>query len=161
MHRWLQLAAFPLAALLLLFSESNGAQEREHGPGDSSITVRFLDGQTGKPLQNLHVVFEAGYDGDGIRSGFWQEEALSNARGETTLPRILSALPWLQVSVLKHHVCQAGGDASSFSVERMRRDGLSAPNRCGTITAVETPGVFTVFVKMKAPKPGGGSTGGS
>jgi hypothetical protein len=34
----------------------------------------------------------------------------------------------------------------------MRRDGLSAPNLCGPVTAQDTPGVFTVFVKNRAKK---------
>jgi hypothetical protein len=38
---------------------------------------------------------------------------------------------------------------ASFSVELIRRDGLSAPNRCGTATVEDEPGVFTVFVKEK------------
>jgi hypothetical protein len=62
----------------------------------------------------------------------------------------LANLPWLQVWVGKKSLCQTHPRNTSYSVELIRHDGLSAPNHCGTATVENKPGVFTVFVKNKA-----------
>ena len=59
----------------------------------------------------------------------------------------ISNLPLLQVWISSAALCQGKPRNEAFSVDRVRRDGLSTPNHCGFVTSVDEPGTFTVFVK--------------
>ena len=140
--------AFSLAAgLALLTATANGADETFPVVHNEPITLRILNGQDGRPLAQVHLVLIAGYDQRDIHDQLWREESLTDEQGKARLSSQLANLPWLQVWVDKKPLCQADPRQGSFSVERIRRDGLSTPNRCGTATAEDAPGVFTVFVK--------------
>jgi hypothetical protein len=111
------------------------------------ITVRILDGRDGNPQTLAHVVLVAGYDRRDLGLGLWVEEKITDAEGTVQLSEMQRNLPFLRVEVLKHRLCQPDSAESAWSVERIRRNGLSAANRCGTITVADAPGIFTVFVK--------------
>ncbi len=113
------------------------------------IAVRVLEGKNGTPQARVHVVLVAGYDRRDLALGLWREEAVTDAAGMVHLSDALRNLPLLRVEVLKRGSCAADGGGSALSVERIRRDGLSAANRCGTFVAVGMPGVLAVFVKEK------------
>lgn len=113
------------------------------------ITVRVLGGKNGLPLARMHLVLIGGYDRKDMHDQLFRREALTDAQGRVRLPNQMANLPWLQVWVNKKQLCQSNPSKTSFSVELMRRDGLSTPNRCGTATVEDAPGVFTVFVKGK------------
>jgi hypothetical protein len=120
---------------------------------NETITIRVLSGKDGLPLVYLHLIVIAGYDQSDLRDQLFREEAITDAHGQARLSNQLTNLPWLQVWVLKKPLCQANPRKASFSMERIRRDGLSASNRCGTIAVEDAPGVFTVFVKGKGKAP--------
>jgi hypothetical protein len=113
------------------------------------ITVRVLSGKDGQPQAHLHLLLIAGYDQGEMHDHLFHEEALTDAQGQARLSNQIANLPWLQVWVGKKMLCQARPRSESFSVELIRRDGFSAPNRCGIATVEDRPGVFTVFVKSK------------
>jgi len=117
------------------------------------ITVRIVGGKDGRPLGRLHLTLIAGYDRSDMREQAFREEVLTDAHGEARLSSQMANLPWLQVWVEKKMLCQENPRIASFSVERMRRDGLSTPNHCGMATVEDSPGVFTVFVKGNGPAP--------
>ena len=130
---------------------------------NDTITVRVLNGKYGVPITHAHLTLAGGYDARDIGLGLWQEELLTDKRGEVRLPNGLANLPFLQIRVADHKLCQAHPKAGMFSVDRMRRDGLSAPNRCGTFAVEDAPGVFTVFVNGENGAPpvihgGGGAS---
>jgi hypothetical protein len=135
--------------MALLTATLNGAAESFPVVHNEPITVRILGGKNGQPLAHLHLVLLAGYNQSDLRDQLYRTEVLTDAQGQARLPRQLANLPWLQVWVAMKPLCQAKPRGDSFSVDLIRRDGLSAPNRCGTVTVEETPGVFTVFVKSK------------
>jgi hypothetical protein len=116
------------------------------------ITVRIVSGKNGQPLSNLHLVLVGGYDRSDLHDQFYREEVLTDPFGKVRLSNQLANLPWLQVWVSKMPLCQSNPRKTSFSVELMRRDGLSAPTLCGPVTAQNAPGTFTVFVKNRANK---------
>jgi hypothetical protein len=116
------------------------------------ITVRILNGKNGQPLAHLHLILIGGYDQRDLHGQLFREEALTDAQGQARLSGQLANLPWLQVWVNKKPLCQADPTRASFSVERIRRDGLSSPNRCGVVAVEDAPGLFTVFVQGKEKK---------
>ena len=138
------------AGLALLAASLAGADETFPNLHNEPIFVRVLDGQSGHPLAHLHLVLIAGYDQRDLHDRLWREEVLTDEQGRARLSAQLANLPWLQVWPAGAPSCQPRLRASSFSVERIRRDGLSAPNRCGLAAAEDAPGVFTVFVKGKS-----------
>ena len=138
------------AGMALLAATLNGAAETFPVIHNEPITVRILDGKEGRPLSHLRLVLLGGYDQSDLRAQLYRAELLTDSHGDARLPRQLANLPWLQVWVAGKPLCQARPRGASFSVELIRRDGLSAPNRCGTAVVEDAPGVFTVFVKGKA-----------
>jgi hypothetical protein len=113
------------------------------------ITVRVLDGVDGKPQPYAHVVLLAGYDRRDLDLGLWRKEAVTDGAGAVQLSNLFRNLPLVRVEVLKRHGCAPDAGDAAFSVELIRRDGLSGANRCGTTTVEDAPGVLTVFVKGK------------
>jgi len=113
------------------------------------IAVRILEGKTGTPQARVHVVLVAGYDRRDLDRGVWREEAVTDEAGKVQLSEGLKNLPLLRVEVLKRGACAPDAGDAAISVERIRRDGLSAANRCGTFVATDAPGILAVFVKGK------------
>lgn len=138
------------AGLAALTATASVAGESFPVVHDEAITVRILSGKNGQPLARLHLTLIAGYDQSDLREELFREEALTDEQGQARLSNQLANLPWLQVWVNRKPLCQANPRRARFSVELIRRDGLSAPNRCGEATVEEKPGVFTVFVKSKS-----------
>ena len=116
------------------------------------ISIRVLSGKKGEPLPHLHLLLIGGYDRNDLHDQLFREEALTDAQGVARLSNQLANLPWLQVWVNKKPLCQSNPRKSSFSIELIRRDGLSAPNLCGFATAENAPGLFNVFVKGEAER---------
>jgi hypothetical protein len=140
------------AAIALLTASLRGADETFPVIHNEPITVRIVGGINGMPLSNLHLVLVSGYDQNDLHNQLYREDVLTDAFGNARLPKQLANLPWLQVWIGSMPLCQSKPRQASFSVELIRRDGLSAPNLCGAVSAQNTPGVFTVFVKNKAEK---------
>jgi hypothetical protein len=134
-------------AMALLAALSAHADETFPVVHTDPITIHVLDGVSGQPLVHVHVQLLGGYDQNDIDRRIWLEDLLTDDQGEVQLSNQLANLPFLQVRVEKAPLCQS--ESRSFSVELMRRDGLSAGNRCGIATVGNTPGEFAVFVKGK------------
>ena len=137
------------AGMALLTATLSGADETFPEVHNEPITVRILGGKDGQPLAHLHLILLAGYDQGDLHDQLYRAELLTDTHGQARLPKQLANLPWLQVWVSKKPLCQAKPRGESFSVELIRRDGVSAPNRCGMATVEDEPGVFAVFVKGK------------
>jgi len=152
MIRMLNFAAAGLT--ILLAGGACAADEVFPVVHNEPITLRVLDGKAGKPQPHVHVILVAGYDRHDLDLELWREEAATDAAGEVHLSDALRNLPFLRVEVLKHRACATSAGDAAASVERIRRDGLSATNRCGALAMENAPGVFTVFVKAgKTAKP--------
>jgi hypothetical protein len=156
MNRFL---SFSLTALALLLTAPLCLAD-ETFPVDhhEPITVRVLSGKNGKPVAKAHVELLAGYDPRDLHLAQWHQDLLTDGDGRVQLSNGLANLPLLRVSVLKAHGCSSESFHEAFSVELIRRDGLSAPNRCGTAIVPDAPGTFTLFIKgkkaaAKEPKP--------
>jgi hypothetical protein len=147
-RNWIILAG---AALVLLGAAACLADEVFPVVHREPISVTVLDGRGGNPQAGVHVVLVAGYDRRDLDLGLWRQEAVTDATGSVPLSDALKNLPLLRIEVLKRGRCAADAGDAAFSVERVRRDGVSTPNRCGVVVAAEAPGVLSVFVKGKKP----------
>lgn len=137
------------ASLLLQLIPACAADEVFPEVHNQPIAVRVADGNSGKPLPNQHVLLIAGYNRRDLDLAQWHEEAVTDGEGQVRLSNTLRNLPLLRVEVLQRHSCEPGSDQSAFSMERIRLEGLSGVDRCGTIRVEEALGVLTVFVKGK------------
>ncbi len=135
--------------MLLLAASACAAHEVFPVVHNQPISVRVLDGMDGQPQPYEHVVLVAGYDRRDLGVGLWREEAITDAAGAVRLSNQLRNLPLVRVKVLKRRACQPDAGGAAFSVELIRRDGLSGANRCGTTTVEDAPGMLTFFVKSK------------
>jgi hypothetical protein len=113
------------------------------------LSVRVLDGRSGRPQAAVHVALVAGYTQRDLALEMWREEAMTDAAGMAQVSNALRNLPLLRVEVLHLHGCAPAAETMVLSVERIRGGGLSAANRCGAVVAENAPGVMTVFVKGK------------
>jgi hypothetical protein len=145
MNRMLSIGAAGL--VMLIACAACAADEVFPVVRNEPIAVRVLDGKNGKPQPHAHVLLVAGYDRRDLKLAMWREEAMTDAAGEVHLSDALRNLPLLRIEMIKRHSCAPDLSDAAASVERIRRDGLSSANRCGTIAVADTPGVFTVFVK--------------
>jgi len=144
-----------LGLALLASTQNSSAQTSIPVDHHEPITIHIVDAKNGQPLAYLHVVLAGGYDRQDLEKHIWHEDAMTDEHGVIRLPAALLNLPWLQVLTPKSNACKANPYAQIFSVERMRIDGLSTPNRCGEISVVDQPGVFTFFAheqKQKIPR---------
>jgi hypothetical protein len=138
-----------LAALVLLPAAVCGADEVFPVDHNEPITVRVLDAKGGRPLARAHVVLVGGYNPRDLRLGLSRQEALTDSDGAVHVTNALRNLPLVKVEVAKQRICGPQGCGAPFSVELIRRDGMSASNRCGTAEVKDEAGVLTVFVKGK------------
>ncbi len=134
----LGLAAWALGVVLEAMGETFPVEHRE------PLTVRALSGKTGRPVAHLRLTMTAGYDGHDLEQRLWRVEGSTDERGELRMPRAIAELPFLQVRVKKGRLCQT---ASAFVTDRIRNEGLNAPNSCGFIRAQEEPRVLVLFVR--------------
>lgn len=140
---------FFAATLVLTVAAACRADETVPVNHKDTITVHLLDGESGKALVHAHVILLGGYDQGDIVHHIWQQEGVTDEQGNLHLTNQMENLPFLQVQVEGRRLCLSDAGKVSFSVELVRRDGVSAPNRCGIVTEKDAAGVLNVFVKSK------------
>jgi hypothetical protein len=135
------------AGLALLAVQPCAAVETFPVIHNEPIAIRILSGKNGQPLAHVRLLLVAGYDRRDLQLQMWHEEVLTDGRGIARLPDALANLPFLKIRVLKRRLCHPDSHAAAFSVERIRRDGISTPDRCGSVSGQDSPGLLTVFAK--------------
>jgi len=144
------LSRAPGIVALVLLAAAGKSQNSLPVRHPEPITIQILDGKGGAPLAHVHVQMAAGYDDADLSHGLWRAEAITDGHGRASLPSSLRDFPLLAVWAAKHKLCEARGRSLDFSLDRVRHEGLSAPNHCGTAVVADTPGVLNVFAKAKA-----------
>ncbi len=129
----------------------SGASETIPAVHHEPLTVRVVNGTDGKPRAGLRVVMAAGYTERDLALGLWQETAVTNTAGDVRVPDALANLPFLRVWVPEAQLCQGKGRRVRFLVARIRNEGWSADNTCGTVTVAERRGLLTLFVRGGKP----------
>ena len=139
------------AGIAALAASASGQSEIFPNVHNQPIFIHVLDGVDGKPLAHTRLSLVGGYTRRDLHLQMWHEEAFTDDQGRARMSSAMENLPILQIEVAKSHLC-ADSRSATVSVEQIRRDGVSMPNRCGTVTAQDTPGVFNVFVKARIIK---------
>jgi hypothetical protein len=135
--------------LVLPAAQASDAVETFPVVHSDPIMIRVVSGKTGQPIVHARLLLVAGYDRRDLQLKMWHEEALTGLDGKARLPDALANLPLLQIRLAKRHLCQADSGTATYSVERIRRDGFSTPDRCGYATVEDAPGIFIVYAKGK------------
>ena len=138
-----------LAAALLMLGSVGKAEDGVPVTRPEPITIRVLDGKSGASLGRLHLQFVAGYDNDDLQRGLWNAEAITDGHGRANMPDSIQNFPFVAVWVAKHKLCAAHGRSFALTVDRIRYQGLSTSNHCGTTVVDDTPEVLNVFVKAR------------
>jgi len=139
-----------LGALMVLLLASMGRTENSLPVSHPEpITIRILDGKYGAPLAHVHLLFVAGYDNADLRLGLWSAEGITDGLGRANLPASLKDFAFLQVWVLKHKLCASHGRSLGVNLDRIRYQGFSTPNYCGTTVVEDAPGIFNVFAAAR------------
>ncbi|MGD0787323.1 MAG: hypothetical protein ABR898_05010 [Terracidiphilus sp.] len=133
--------------MFLLAVPASGAGETFPVVHSEPIAIRVVSGKTGQPMVHARLLLAAGYDRRDLQLKMWHEEAVTGLDGKARLPDALANLPLLQIRLARKHLCQADSHAATYSIERIRRDGLSTPDRCGYATVEDAPGIFVVYAK--------------
>jgi len=121
--------------------------EDHHEP----ITLRVLASKDGHPLPHIRLTLFAGYDKRDLHDRQWRQEILTDDQGKAQLSYAFANFPFVQVWSNKS-LCFGKSKKVDFSIELIRRDGLSTPNRCGRAMVADAPGIFNVYAKAKAAK---------
>jgi hypothetical protein len=127
-----------LVSVFLLLSGAAG--------GHAGIVLHLLNGKTGKPVQNEHLVIFQGDSPEQVRRLGTPYETRTDPSGNALLPA--GIMPWFSVHVDWHVVCEAQGSQSPiYSTEELKRKGLIGPNRCGSTTRTATANEIYLFVR--------------
>lgn len=108
------------------------------------VVVHAVDGRSGKPLRNQHLLVFGGGSKDALRQHKQHFEVVTGADGSATLS-IPAETRWLQVWVDWHILC-APKD-SVFSVAQILSLGVNTPNTCDSKSLAASPGNLVVFVR--------------
>lgn len=141
----LNLGACFLVGLLLfsnvVFAQAGGLEQ------PVNISVQALDGRSGKPLANQHLLVFTGASVNVVKSHAEHTGLTTDKDGLGTLTIYPSKTHWIQVWADGRILCQNNPNQDSFSVATIMSKGLATPNTCGTLATETTPGHFIVFAR--------------
>lgn len=121
---------------VLLTSGSCTAQTKE-------IAILALDGKTGRPIANEHLLV---FEGDSQTNiGKKHSDLKTDENGIAMLSLDDPSISRIQVFVDFHVLCQKLPNGNSFSVDEVERNGLATPNICGKATLSNFPSRLVVF----------------
>lgn len=128
-------------ALLVLMGTGQAAT-----PGNIEIVVQALDGRTGKPIENQHLLLFGGESAETAKQHKQHYELVTGRDGTATLS-LTPEIQWLQVWMDWHVLCESEPKSNSFPVRDILVSGLSAPNTCGAASETAAPGHLVVFAR--------------
>ena len=114
-----------------------------------TVTLKAVNGKTGKPLTNQRLVVFAGSNAEDVRFQKHVYDLKTDGAGLASLTVGDPDIKRVQVWVDFQHLCQATPNLRSFDLAEIALTGLSTPNDCGSVTLKITPGVLTVFARPR------------
>jgi hypothetical protein len=123
-----------------------------HAGSSDTIVIQVLDGKSGKPIPNEHLLIFQGATAEDVRAQKNPSKALkTDANGVAILPLDDPSILKIQVWVDWHVLCQEKPNEQSYGVENIRKTGLSSPNNCGSLVRENTPNHLIVFSRSARP----------
>jgi len=114
---------------------------------EKNIIIRVMDGRNGKPMANMHLMVSLGSSQEDVRELKSHVDLQTDLNGVALLSIDESTISRIQVWVDWHTLCQETPNTKSFSIEEIRKSGLSTPNNCGSVTREKAPNHLTVFAR--------------
>ena len=128
-------------ALLVLMGAGQAATA-----GNNQIVVQAVDGRTGKPIENQHLLLFGGKSEEAAKQHKQHYELVTGRDGSATLS-LAPETQWLQVWMDWHVLCQSEPKSKAFPVREILVSGLSTPNTCGSASEKARPGHLVVFAR--------------
>jgi len=128
--------------VLCIFVAHAGAQS-----ADRTIRIEALDGRSGKPITNTHLLVFAGGTVEELRQHSEHFDLHTDQNGNAELVMTSERLRFVQVWVDGKTLCQSRPNSVSLSVEQALAKGLLAPNECGNLRVSSAPGQLFVFAR--------------
>jgi hypothetical protein len=125
-----------------------GAQNASEPPDTVKITVRLLNGKSGKPIKND---FPNIWVGDPA----WGENPKTDTRGEVVLSVDIKRDRYIRVAPNYYADCRVKGDQNNgldetkYSLEDIFVHGMVSNNVCGKNHVAPTPGVLVIYVRPR------------
>src|SRR4051794_26154786 len=98
------------------------------------IKIHVVDGKSGKPVANEHVLAFYGDSAADIRAQTHHQETHTDSAGDAHLSGMKG---FLEVWIDRHRLCEPR--VRPFSVDTIQSSGIVALNTCGTATHVAVP----------------------
>ena len=113
---------------------------------DNAIVIDVVDGKSGNPIPNEHILVFQGATTEDVRAQKNPSKELkTDANGAALLAVDDPSILRIQVWVDWHVLCQEKPNEQSYSVENIRKVGLSSPNNCGSVVRENIPSHLIVF----------------
>lgn len=123
-------------------SAQNGAMAKA-----IDIVVQAVDGRSGKPLANQHLLVFTGPSSEAVKSHAEHTGLTTNKEGVGTLTIYPAETQWLQVWADGRILCQQDPNRNTFNVATIMSKGLAAPNTCSAVVEQPPPGHFIIYAR--------------
>jgi hypothetical protein len=117
-----------------------------------TITLKAVNGKSGKPLPNQRLLVFAGGDAKEVRLQKHFYDLKTDALGVATLVVDDETIKRIQVWVDFQHLCQSIPNSQSFGLDEIASTGLQTPNDCGSATESRTPGLLVIYARPRTPR---------
>jgi|SRR5580704_869634 hypothetical protein len=114
---------------------------------ENKIVIDVVDGKSGKPVPNEHILVFQGTTTEDVRAKKKSKDLQTDAHGVALLPLDDPSIMNIQVWVDWHVLCQEKPNNQSYSIEKIRQNGLSSPNNCGRVVRENNPNHLVVFAR--------------
>ncbi len=138
--RYLVLAAI-MTSVVSVIAEAKPPSET------SSVQIEILDGATGQPIQDTHLLIFMAADKQAPRSS--HTDATTDRNGVVALHFIPAKTSYLQIWVDWHIPCFKNPNSVLYSTSDIMERGVVSENSCGTARTAAKPGVIVVYARRR------------
>jgi hypothetical protein len=110
-----------------------------------TITLKAVNGESGKPLPKQRLLIFAGSTPDEVRFHKYSYDLTTDVAGIAILVVDHADIKRIQVWADFQHLCQSTPNLHSYSLSEIAATGLSTPNDCGSFSDNAVPGQLVIF----------------
>ena len=112
-----------------------------------AITIRALDGLTGRPIAHEHLLVLMGASEDLLKSKTLNLDLYTDENGVALLNLPDPAISLIQVWVDFHTQCVKLPNSAAYSMDQIRKAGIQGENSCGKATADIQPNTLLIYAR--------------